>query len=112
MADQLRNVVRQAVQMIANGEYRRLANLTRRRRLSADEMRDAIARYGRTVILPPEHAYSEIDAIQIQGSSPPSWSVRMPLWTHEERRSDLTVEITITELMEDFGIEIDDIHVP
>ena len=111
MVDPLRTPVREVVQMLANGDYQRLASLTEGHRLSADEMRQAITRYNRTLIVPPEEAYGEIDAIQVQNSGPPSWSVRMPLWTEEEGRSDLTLELTMTELTDGFIIEIDDIHV-
>ncbi len=111
MAALLREPVRQVLQMLANGEYKELADLTRGKRLSADDMRQAIVGYGRKPIVPPDRACDEIDAIEIRESSPPSWSVRMPLWTEEEGRSDLSVELTITELAEGFKIEIDDIHV-
>jgi hypothetical protein len=35
----------------------------------------------------------------------------MPLWTREEGRSDLSVEITLIAQNGDFRIELDDIHV-
>jgi hypothetical protein len=35
----------------------------------------------------------------------------MPLWTKEEGRSDLTLELTVTMGANDTQIELDDIHV-
>lgn len=111
MVDPLQSPVRRVLQMLANCEYEELAVLTNGERLSADSMQQAIVGYGRKVIVPPDHVYNELDAIEIRESSPQSWSVRIPLWTEEEGRSDLTVELTITKLPEEFKIEIDDIHV-
>jgi hypothetical protein len=103
--------VRRVLQMLANGAYEAPAELTNGERLSADEIRQSIADYGRKVATPPEDAYEHIDAIEIRGSHPRSWSARVPLWTEEEGRSDLTPEMTITELATDVRIETDDIHV-
>ena len=46
-----------------------------------------------------------------QGVKPPRWSVRMDLWTAEEGRSDLSLELTIIESGRGYTVELDDIHV-
>ena len=111
MSHHLREPVGEVLRMLANKAYQEVADLTGGDRLSADEISRAIADYGRELVLPPEQAYESIDAIIIEGSNPPSWSVHMPLWTNEEGRSDLTLEMTITGMGKDVRIEIDDIHV-
>ena len=53
-----------------------------------------------------------IDAIEITEADPKSWSVRYDLWTEEEGRSDLSLEVTLIEsdnkLMR---VELNNIHV-
>ena len=41
----------------------------------------------------------------------PQFSVHMPLWTEEEGRSDLTLELTIKMPDKGIEVELDDIHV-
>ena len=110
MIEHLREPVRQVLEMLANRDYGNIVQLTNGERLSADEIRQAVEAYGRKLIVPPKQAYEEMDAIEIRGTSPPSWSVRMPLWTKEDGRSDLTVELTITDLAGQYEVELDDIH--
>jgi hypothetical protein len=80
--------------------------------LSADQMRQTIQEYGQTLITPPNEAFSNVDAIRVTNVYNPTWSVRLDLWTKEERRSDLSVECTIVDLGEDeLDLEVDNIHV-
>jgi hypothetical protein len=111
MTDRLREAAHQVLRMLVDGEYHEVAELTEGVRLPADEIRKAITDYGRKLVLPPVGAYEELDAIEIKGSNPPSWSMSIPLWTEEEARSDLTLEMTVTLLDSAVSIELDDIHV-
>ena len=53
-----------------------------------------------------------LDMVEMAGSRPKSWSVNLPLWTEEEGRSDLTLEMRFTESEADtYSVEIDDLHV-
>ena len=55
---------------------------------------------------------SLIDSIPVQNAQPLAWSVVVPLFTREEGRSDLSLELTVTELQEgSVGIQVDDLHV-
>jgi hypothetical protein len=74
-------------------------------------MAKAIADYGRHLIIPPEEAYSLMDVVEIRSTQQPRWSVTMPLWTLEEGRSDLLLELTVIRREKTFDIELDDIHV-
>jgi hypothetical protein len=79
--------------------------------MSAQEIRTAIAEYGRTLILPPESAYELLDIIRVNNVGPEQYSVRMPLWTVEEGRSDLTLELTVRIMGDNLEVSLDDIHV-
>jgi hypothetical protein len=53
-----------------------------------------------------------LDIVEVEGSSLKSWSVNLPLWTNEEGRSDLTLEMRFTESEAAiYTVEIDDLHV-
>jgi hypothetical protein len=56
-------------------------------------------------------AYRDLDVIAVRYSSHPTWSVRAPLWSREEGRSDLTLELTISRDGGRWNVEIDDLHV-
>jgi hypothetical protein len=50
--------------------------------------------------------------VDIEGSTPERWSAYVELWTAEEGRSDLTLELTLTESGRDtYNSQIDNIHV-
>jgi len=85
--------------------------LTRGIRLSSEQIEAAIVEYGRTLVVPPVSAFSFMDVIEIRNSPSPSWSITMPLWTKEEGRSDLSLELTLVEKGGGFEVEVDDIHV-
>lgn len=74
-------------------------------------MAGVITMYNRKLTLPPDDAYKAMDIVKVQNAEPPKWSVIMPLWTKEEGRSDLSIELTIIEEHGSFQIELDDIHV-
>jgi hypothetical protein len=50
-----------------------------------------------------------MDVIEIEGGN--KWSVVMPLWSEEEGRSDLSIELTIIKYGNNFVFEIDDLHI-
>ncbi|MDM8009222.1 MAG: hypothetical protein QUV05_24025 [Phycisphaerae bacterium] len=105
------NTVKSVVDLLVAGRYAELERLTAGTRLSADDMAGAIRQYGRVLVTPPEEAYEDLDAVQVRNASPPRWSVRMSLWTVEEGRSDLSLELTVAESGDGYLIEVDDIHV-
>lgn len=109
--DDVLNGVKLVMIHLANRRYKDLEVLTNAVRLTADEMASAIFEYGRTVIEPPNNAFESISMIEINDTNPPKWSVVMPLWTVEEGRSDLSIELTIWSNSGRLKIEIDNIHV-
>jgi hypothetical protein len=99
--------------LIVQGDFREVERLTKGVRLSSEEMKSAIASYGRRLVFPPSGHFQPRSIVEVEGEGgPPRWSVYVDLWTAEEGRSDLTLEVTLADTRGDtYEIEIDDIHV-
>lgn len=80
-------------------------------RLSADQIRCVLQDYPCTPILPPDNIDLELDVVKINGVPCQAWSVHVPIWTVEEGRSDLTLELTIKLDLVGISVELDDLHV-
>lgn len=111
MNEQVRQPVREIVELLVAGKYAEVERITKRVRLSAEEMAKAISDYGRQLVIPPEEAFGLLDVVEVRNMQPPRWSVTMPLWTREEGRSDLSLELTLIHGQNAFDVELDDIHV-
>jgi hypothetical protein len=109
--ESLESVVRALVNRLANGEYDAVLDQCCTSRLTADGIRRVIDDYGRTFVEPPPSAYSDLDAVAVRGAERPTWSVRAPLWSKEEGRSDLTLEVTVIQDGNRWDVELDDLHV-
>jgi hypothetical protein len=107
----LEPVVRFVVSQLVEGGYADAVRNCTTSRLTADDLAGAIRDYGRTLVEPPPGAYRDLDAVAVRDASHPTWSVRAPLWSREEGRSDLTLELTITRDGDRWDIELDDLHV-
>ena len=109
----IEDTLREIVELLVGGDYAGLERRTNGVRLSAKEMESAIVDYGRTLVFPPADAFLDIDVIPVRSSSPPSYSVRFTLYTHEEGRSDLELQATLGEGTEEtrMSVEIDNILV-
>jgi hypothetical protein len=64
-------------------------------RMKAHEWRTRIAEYGKTLKSPPQGDFESSDVIPLQGQEGSAWSVWYRLWTVEEGKSDLAVELTV-----------------
>lgn len=73
--------VREVVGMLVRGEYLELEELTNAMRLRASDIQAGVEEYGRRLVLPPNSAYDNIDAIAVVGSSPSAYSIRFRLYT-------------------------------
>lgn len=111
MSPLFESVVREFVDHLARGEYSGAINRCDASRLTAEEVREVVLDYGRTLTVPPADAYKELDVVRISDPSRQAWSVRAPLWTKEEGRSDLTLELTVVLDGDRTGIELNDLHV-
>jgi hypothetical protein len=96
------------VAAISRGDYEEALSKTSTSRCSADDLRATIAKYGRTPVAPP---FAQLDVLEHQtGMS--GFSIRVPLWTLEEGRSDLELWITARIVGEVALIDLDDLCVP
>lgn len=111
MHAKLKETVKRIVDLLVTGDFDQVAKITNGQRLNTRSISDAITTYGRNLVAPPDNAYNQIDVVAVTSSNLPCWSLRMNLWTAEEGRSDLTVELTITEVEGQYTLELDDIHV-
>lgn len=111
LLDELHETVRLVIRHLVDGRYHELELLTGGERLPAVEMAEAVTEYGRELVMPPLASQQYLDVVEIDGSHPPSWSVVCPLWTREEGRSDLSIELTLTRHGCGFRIVLDGIHV-
>lgn len=102
--------LRDLVHTLVVGDYDALHSDGRAGRLSADELRQAISRYGRRLVDPPDAAFRSANAYAIEGSQH-SWAVDLDLWTAEEGHSDLTLSVTAEETADGIWLTIDDLHV-
>ena len=80
-------------------------------RAKADEWRDRLAEYGKTLVTPPAGDYDSADVIQLRDEKS-AWSVWYRLWTAEEGQSDLGIELTVRLMLNNaIQIEVDDLLV-
>lgn len=108
----IKDEVIKIVQLLSTCDYDAIVEYTNGVRLPADEIRYAVEEYGRTVILPPATVFEELDVIEVVDANPGEWSVRCPLWTKEEGRSDLTLELSLIDLSNGkLRVEVDNLIV-
>jgi hypothetical protein len=104
--------VRGVMELLASRNYQELERFTRDAGLSAADVARVVLEYGKTVVTCPEPIEDVLDIVEVTGRIRPTWSVVVPVYTREERRSNLSIELTIVELGgERYGIALDDICV-
>jgi hypothetical protein len=111
MAQPFQEEVRAVVALLVDGRYDELARRTGGKRLTSEQMAAAVSGYGRRLIDLPSEAWDKLDAVRIKDAVPPAWSVRVDLWSAEEGRSDLTLELTVKQNGSSYDIEVEDLHV-
>jgi hypothetical protein len=110
--DKLVDTLTRIGELLVRGDYAGVSDLTGGRRLAADEMRAAVADYGRTLVSPPAGRFAPRSVVEIKDSTPQQWSVYVDLWTVEEGRSDLTLEVTVTDTPRPlYDVTVDNLHV-
>ncbi|MBX3268073.1 MAG: hypothetical protein KF831_15345 [Acidobacteria bacterium] len=93
--EQIEATVRHFMELIVEHRFSEIVSWTRGRWYPESAIVEAIAGYPATLTTPPETFYNElIDAVEMEDCVEPSWNVVFPLWTIEEGRSDLSVELT------------------
>lgn len=100
------------LRLLVEARYEEIEARTSGVRLSAAEMKGAVDNYGRRLRMPPPDTEVARSVVEVKGLSPRRWSVYVDLWTEEEGRSDLTLEMTVIDGPGPaFSLEIDDLHV-
>jgi len=99
------------VGMLIDRDYAGLGQMCRDVRLSAQALELAVRDYGRTLCPLPEESWSNLDVVEVTGATPPRFAVRVDVWTVEEGRSDLSLELTLIDEGEALSVEIDDLHI-
>lgn len=99
--------------MLVDGEWTGLARMTSGSRLSIEDLRGGVADYGRTLAMPPEETFHELDMVEVEAAVQRTVNVRVPLWTLEEGRSDLELALTMLEIADGlWSVHVDDLLVP
>ena len=113
MDDVVEDVVLSVVLMLVEGEYKTLEAMTGGVMLSADHMANAIDQYGHALVMPAStDLLASAVYIEIAPPDPRRLAVDVPLWTADEGRSDLTAQMTLTEVSPGlWDIELNDIRV-
>lgn len=107
---EVRNAVERLVDDIVAGRFQDLEADGRIGRLTADELRNAVAQYGRTITPLPRECWSLADEFADE-ARPDELSLDIPLWTVEEGRSDLTLSVSCRRDRTGIFVAIDDLHV-
>ena len=107
---QIRSIVVDLLVLLADGDYQSIMERCAGSPVSGGDLEIAIREYGRKVIAPPAD-YAHINMGEVEAVSIPTWWVVADLWTEEEGRSDLSLELTIAFAPSGPVIEIDNLHV-
>ena len=99
------------VEKLVERDYIGLERLSGGVRLSAQALEFAVGQYGRTICRVPVERWPDLDVVEITGAVPARFSARVDLWTLEEGRSDLSLELTLIDQADTLAVEIDDLHV-
>jgi hypothetical protein len=106
----LDQAIRRLIDDLVAGAYDAIEADGRGGRLTADEMRFAIAGYGRELISLPADKALKVEVYPLD-EDPRLSAIDVELWTREEGRSDLTLQLSVDESGDDIKISIDDLHV-
>jgi hypothetical protein len=89
--------VRTLVDLLVRGEYEAVERMTEGDRMSAREIDQEISEYGRTLARPDPAEWWPLVEITPVTAERGKLHVAVPLWTVEEGRSDLTLELWLNE---------------
>lgn len=108
----VRPLIAALVRDLAAGNYGDVERDGRAGHLTAEDLRRLIVDYGETLIPLPDDAFDVGgDAYLLEGSDPPEWAIDQDLWTKEQGRSDLTLQLDVTFADGEYRLEVTDLHV-
>jgi hypothetical protein len=107
----LETAVRVVIDLLVRQEYATVEAVTRGKRLNAEELARAVDEYGRTLVPPSDDWWSTVEITPLSESAS-AFHVAAPLWSAEEGRSDLTLELRLEESIAGiFDTEVLNLHV-
>lgn len=96
------------VHLISQGDYEAIAANGQAGRMGAEGIKRAVETYPYTVIPLPSEAFELAYAYRINETR---LDIYLPLWTHEEGRSDLTLCLSCHTTSTDIRVEVNDLRV-
>ena len=110
--EKLYRTISKVTGLLAEGRYEAIVLFSGGIRLNEAQLEEAVTSYGRQITTLSKDGFNELDIIAVDGALPQRWSVNVPIYTIEEGRSDLTLELTLIDSLSDFyTVEIDNLHV-
>ena len=110
----IRTILR-LLQLLVEARYVELANLTQSGSLTSQQTREAVETWPYPLVTPSSSSLADLiydEAVEVADVSPAKWSIYINLWTKEEGRSDLTLEVTVCDnSSEYYDVRIENIHV-
>jgi hypothetical protein len=109
--DPVETAIRVIVDLLVRRQFSAVEAITRGVRLPAAEIEAAVTSYGRTFVAPGVGWWQAVTVTPVH-TEPGTFHAAVPLWTVEEGRSDLTLELRLREVSEGvFYPEVLNIHV-
>ena len=109
--EKLKNTLRYVMKLLVAGDDKTLERISGGQRLSEEEIAGAINELDDSPVMPPEVAFDSFFSIADAADGKKQWYANVDLWTAEEGRTDMTLELTINENGKQiYDIEIDNIH--
>lgn len=101
------NVIEFIVKLLAEKRYDDLYKADLNKRISTNDLQQAIIEYGGVVTIPPVETYTEADFYEINENE---CSIDFDLWI-DFKKSDLTLSCSIYKYAEKYHYSIDNLHV-
>ena len=107
---QVRSIVIDLLVLLADGDYESIMERCGYSLLDDDDLRTTVAEYGHKIIAPPAD-YPFLRACELKARAIPTWHVEADVWTEEDGRSDLTLEMMVEFEPDGPVIGINNLHV-
>ncbi len=78
--------------------------------VGAEGLRRSITDYRRTLVSLPDEAFDRVEGGRVT-ARPREWWIVVPIWTAEEGRSDLSLELVALPIQDGHRLEVTDLHV-
>jgi hypothetical protein len=106
----LRQPIADLVDALVRGDFDSLDKDGQSGRVGADALRRSIAEYGRTLVTLPDDAFDLVEVGEVT-ARPGEWWIVVPMWTAEEGRSDLSLELATFPTQDGHRLAVSDLHV-